>query len=234
MFVFPTRLFRPTSLRIRLVGAAMPGPRSVSGDAQFADMGGGGRWIADFGEAHLWEREEVLAWRRVAAAADGGAQAMLVPLADRRHQPLTNPLITPDSFGLETWVDDPDDWTADQVIATVTADAALGATELTFDFGAPLSLLGGEHFSINHPSWGWRLYAVTRVKSGGSGLGTSTVVDFRPPLREAIDAADDVPLNFDSPRCLMRSVGEIDATLEMLKFGKATAQFEEAGKPDAA
>jgi hypothetical protein len=231
--VFPTRLFNPASLRVRLEGAALDGGRSLAGESQFADLSGGGRWVADFGETNLWRREKVLAWRRVAGAADGGAGLFLVPLADRRHQPLTNPLSTPDAFGLSTWVDDETDWAPDQVTAEVTADAALGATELAFDYTGPLPLVGGEHFSILHPSWSWRLYRVQRVKSGGLGSGDATVIDFRPPLREAVTAGESPGtfLNFDSPRCLMRAVGDIEPTIELLRFGKAQAAFEEAGKP---
>jgi hypothetical protein len=59
------------------------------------------------------------------------------------------------------------------------------------------------------------------------------VVDFRPPLREAIVAADSPStlLNFDSPRCLMRADGDFSETVDMQRFGKATARFVEAGKP---
>ena len=234
MFVFPTRLFNPQSLQVRLIGQAISGGASLSGEAQFADVSGGGRWVADFGEAALWKREKVLAWRRIAAAADGGAQQILVPLADRRHQPLTNPLSASDPFGLSTWDDGLTPWAPDQVTATVTVDAALGQTEVSFTYSAPLPLLGGEHFSILHPTWGWRLYRATRVKSGGAGSGDATVCDIRPPLREALAAADATKLNFDSPRCLMRVDGDIDCTVEMNRFGKASARFIEAGKPDGA
>lgn len=231
--VFPTRMFNPPSLRVRLTGAALDGGRSLAGEAQFADLSGGGRWVAEFGETNLWRREKVLAWRRFAAAIDGGAAQVLVPLADRRHQPLVNPLTTPDPFGLATWVEDETDWTPDQVTAEVTADADAGATELAFTFDAPLPLLGGEHFSILHPTWSWRLYRVSRVKSGGAGSGDATVIDFRPPLREAIVAAESPAtlLNFDSPRCLMRATGDVDPTIELLRFGRAEATFEEAGRP---
>jgi hypothetical protein len=235
-YVFPVRLFAPTSLQVRIMGAALTSPANVAGEAQFAEISGGGRWVADFGEAALWTPAKVKAWRALAAAADNGATPILVPLGDRRHQPLTNPLVTPDAFGLSIWDDGLTPWTADQVDAIVTADAALGETELTFAIIAPKALVGGEHFAINHPTWGWRLYIVTRVKSGGLGTGDTTVVDFRPPLREAIVAADSPAtlLNFDSPRCLMRVDGDMSETLDMLRFGHATARFVEAAKPTAA
>lgn len=229
--VFPTRLFAPPSLQVRLLGQAITGGASLSGEAQFAEVGGGGRWVADFGEACLWTREKVLAWRRFAAAADGGATSLLVPLADRRHQPLNNPYTGPDAFGLDTWVSDESDWTAAEVTAPASA-AALGATALSFAYTAPKALLGGEHFSIHHATWGWRLYRVSRVVSGGTvGSAVSTSVEVRPPLREAIAAS--TPLNFESPRCLMRVDGDVDCTVEQLRFGNASARFVEAGGPAA-
>jgi hypothetical protein len=230
-FVFPTRLFNPQSLRPTIVGAALDGGRSLAGENQFADFGGGGFWQVEFGETPLWRRRQMLAWRAIAVAADSGATDILVPLADRRHQPLTNPLTTPDLFGLSTYDDGLTPWAPDQVTAEVTADAALGQTQIAFAFTAPKPLLGGEHFSYEHATWGWRLHRISRVVSGGVGSGDATVVDFRPPLREAIVAAPTALLNFDSPRCLMRADGSIEPELSQLKFGRASARFKEAGKP---
>lgn len=228
--VFPTRLFGPTSLQARLVGQAITGGVSLSGEAQFADVGGGGRWVIDFGESALWTPDKVLAWRRFVAAADGGAQWLIVPLADRLHQPLTPKYTGTDTFGTATWVADVTAWTAEEVTATTSADAALGATSMTFDFTAPQALVGGEHFSILHATLGWRLYRVSRVISGGAvGSAVSTQVKFRPPLREA--AASGAALNFESPRCVMRVDGDISESLEMLKRGKAQARFIEWGGP---
>lgn len=233
-YVFPSRLFRPTSLQARLIGAAMTAPANLAGEAQFSEVSGGGRWVIDFGEAALWTPDKVKAWRALSAALDNGAMPVLVPLADRRHQPVTNPLVTPDPFGLTIWDDGETPWTPDQVTAPVTATALLGATELTFSYTAPKALVGGEHFSIEHPTWGWRLHRVTRVKSGGAGSGDTTVVDFRPPLREAISSDSPATLlNFDSPRCLMRVDGDMSETVDMGRFGKASARFVEIGKPPA-
>lgn len=229
-WVFPTQLFAPQSLQPRLLGAAVSGGVAISGDAQFAEFSGGGRWVVDFGESTLWTPSKVKAMRALSAAADSGATQILVPLADRRHQPLINPYAGADTFGRLIW--DESTWTWAEVDAVVSADAALGETELSFTFTAPKAIEGGEHFSVEHPAWGSRLYRITRVKSGGLGSGDPTVVDFRPPLREAIAAADTVQLNFESPRCLMRVEGDLEPTVEMLKFGKLpSARFVEAAKP---
>lgn len=226
--VFPTRLFAPSSIQPRLVGQAVGGGASLSGEAQLAEVGGGGRWVVEFGDSNLLTREKVLAWRRFVAAADGGATSLLVPLGDRRHQPVNSHYAGSDAFGTDTWAADESAWTAEEVTASASA-AALGATALTFTFTGPKPLLGGEHFSIHHATWGWRLYRVTRVVSGGSGGGGSTSVQVRPPLREAIGTS--TPLNFESPRCLMRVDGDLSETLDMLRFGRATARFVEFPGP---
>lgn len=228
--VFPARRFSPASLQARLVGQAISGGVSLSGEAQFADVSGGGRWVIDFGESALWEREDVLAWRRFVASADGGAQSLLVPLHDRICQPVSAVYPDTDTFGLETWVTDRTAWTADEVTATTTATAALGATALAFNLTAPKALLGGERFAILHATWLWRLYTVARVKTGGTvGSAVATTIDIRPPLREAV--ASGTALNFDNPRCVMRVDGDISETLSLLKYGKASARFVEYPGP---
>lgn len=227
--MFPTRLFKPSSLAIRLIGQAQSGGVAASGEVQFADLAGGGRWVADFGETPLWTPAKVKAWRALAAAADGGATPILVPLADRRGQPLSNPLVTPDPFGLTVYDDGLTPWTPDQVTATTTADMALRATSADFTFSAPKALSGGEHFAVSHATWGWRLYRIIRVDAGGLGSGDATTVTFRPPLREATAAG--ALLNFDSPRCVMRADGDIDLTLTGLRRGQASARFVEQPTP---
>lgn len=228
-YVFPARLFRPSSLQARILGASVSGGQAVSGEAQFGDLSGGGRWAVDFGEAALWSRAKVGAWRALSAAADAGAMQILVPLADRINQPVTNPLVTPDSFGLTIYDDGATPWVPDQVTAPLTSDAALGATQIACTFSAPRALIGGEHFSIEHPTWGWRMYRIIRVISGGAGSGDATVFDFRPPLREAAVISD--LMNFDSPRCLMRTDGDMDLVIDRLKLARASARFVEAGIP---
>jgi hypothetical protein len=224
--VFPTRLFGPSSLQARLVGQAITGGVSLSGEAQFADASGGGRWVVDFGETALWTKEKVLAWRRLAAMLDGGAASVIVPFADRRHQPVNPKYTGSDTFGTTTWVADRDAWTAEEVTAVTTADAALGATSLAFNLTAPLALLGGEKLAILHSTMSWRIYEIGRVKTGGTvGSAVATTVDIRPPLRQAVASAS--ALNFTSPRCVMRVEGDMSETLGQLKFGKASARFVE-------
>lgn len=226
--VYPSRALGAASLQLRLVGQAITGGVSLSGEAQFADASGGGRWIGEFGDISLLTREARLMYRRFVAAADGGAQSLIVPVADRLHQPVNPKYTGTDTFGRDTWVSDITAWTAEEVTAVTTANMALGATSCTLNLTAPKALLGGELFSILHTTQGWRLYRVSRVVSGGTvGSAVSTVVQFRPPLREA--ATSGKALNFESPRCVMRVDGDLSETVQQFRFGKAAARFVEIG-----
>lgn len=227
MLVCPTRLFAPTSLQARLVGAALgTGSAALNSEQGFVDVAGGGRWMLEFGEATLRTRDLVLAWRRMVTLLDGGATPILVPLADRRHQPINPQYTGTDTFGLDTWVDDPTSWSPVEVTAPLSADAALGATELSFALTAPLRLQGGERLSILHSTYSWRIYEIGRVKTGGTvGSAVATTVTIRPPLREAVSSGDQ--LNLESPRGVFQSVGDLSETLTMLRIGKGQARFVE-------
>lgn len=227
-YVFPTRLFAPKGLRPRPLGQALSGGAALAGEENFGDVSGGGRWVVDFGETTLWTPAKILQWRALEAAADGGATPILVPLADRLHQPITPKYTGADTFGLSTWVADATAWTIEEVTATVSANAALGATTLSFTYtntSSVKTLVPGMHFAILHPTWGWRLYRIIRVTAGGIGAGEATTVVFRTPLREAVTAG--AHLNFDSPRCVMRVDGDISADVQANRFGKAQARFVE-------
>lgn len=226
MLVFPTRLFRPTSVTPSIVGGSQAGGRSVGGVSQYGELSGGGLWSIEFGPSSLWNRETFMAWRALEAASANGARPMIVPLADRRHQPITPQLSATPFDDLSLW-DDTVEWDQAEVEAIVTSPALLRATSLSFDFTAPTPLVGGEHFSILHGgNKGWRLYRVTEVVSGGLGSGDATTIRFMPPLRASV--ATDTALNFDSPRCVCNAPSGLAAVLDMLRFGSSSgASFVE-------
>jgi hypothetical protein len=214
MLVFPTRLFNPTSLRVRPIGAAASGGRSMAGIEQLGALSGGGLWSITFGEVNLWAREKFMAWRALEAALDSGATPILVPLGDRRHAPVTSPPVSL-AFDDDALWDDGSGWTASEVTATTTADAALRATSLTFAFAGPVDLVGGEFLSVLHAGGlGWRLYQIVRLTDNGGGSYTAVI---RTPLRAAV--ASGTPLNFEAPRCVCRLDGDPGTVLDMLRFG---------------
>jgi hypothetical protein len=225
--VFPTRLFKPAMMTPSLIGAALDGGRSLSGDAQFAELSGGGRWSVAFSDISLIRPPQVKAWRALEAALDSGATPILVPLADRRHQPLLNPKYSGgDGFGLSIWDEGVTPWTPEEITAVVAADAALRSTQLTFTYAGGAPLMGGEHFSIEHARHGARMHRISRIVAQG---GTVTI-EFRPPLREAVSVGE--LLNFESPRCTMRLDGEMAAPLTMWRWASgASVKFVETFPP---
>lgn len=232
-FVFPARLFSPNSLRLRPLGQALSGGASLSAEENFADASGGGSWFADFGETALWTPDLINAWQAFEAFADGGATPIIIPFANRLTQPLDPEFDPADEFGMSTWVDDVTAWTAYQVTATTTADAALGATTLSFDYtnaSGNKRLKAGMHMAVLHPTWSWGIYRIIRVLSGGLGTGDATTVKFRTPLLEAVPSGS--ALNFDTPRFVARIDGDVSADVQLLKYGKAQARFiDYPGKP---
>jgi hypothetical protein len=228
MVVCPVRALGPVTMQPRLVGQAISGGVSLSGEQQFADASGGGRWFIDLGDLNLITRDAVLMWRRFVAACDGGAQPILFPFADRRHQPVNAKYTGSDTFGTDTWVSDASAWTPEEAWGVLSSSAALGATSLSMAFHGSLRLQGGEKFSPEPGTLGWRAHTVTRVISGGLGSGDATEIQFRPPLREAITTGSPSGLlNFESPRCVVRADGDLSEVLQQFRFGKASARFIE-------
>lgn len=226
MLVFPARLFRPQTVTPQLIGGAVTGGVSAGGVSQYADMSGGGLWQIEQRGITLRDRETYMAFRALSSAARNGATAMIVPVEDRKHQPINAKLTTTPFDDTSLW-NDAVAWDQAEVDAIVTSTAALRATTLHFTYAAPKALVGGELFSILHGgNKGWRLYSVDQLVSGGLGTGDATVVNISPPLRAA--TAIDTPLNFDSPRCVCRVVGGLAALWNRLdRVGPADAVFQE-------
>jgi hypothetical protein len=129
---FPTALFSPSSLRASLVGGTVSSGQSLSGITQFAMAAGGAYWQFEMGESTLWTKEKLNTWEAIAAATDNGATPFVVPLAQRRRQPFTDPK-------RDAGVGNSDDstfsdgalWPAEYITASIVGSAALRATRLS-------------------------------------------------------------------------------------------------------
>jgi hypothetical protein len=222
MLTFPTAFFAPQGLQPRPVGASTNSGGSLSGLTQFAATAGGFHWEVDLTGVALWTREKTLVWRAIELASDGGATGFVVPLCDRIHQPFANPKRLTTGFRDDAVFSDGALWVADQITAATVGAGALRATSLTISFVGPAPLIGGEKFTVWHPTKGQRLYGVKSLVDNGDGTLT---IQFRPPLREAMLAGD--TLDFDNPRCVMRVDGDMSAALELLKRGTGAVKFVE-------
>jgi hypothetical protein len=226
MLVFPTRLFRPQTVLPQLVGGLVSGGVSAGGVSQYADMSGGGFWQIEQRGIVIRNRETYMAFRALSSAARNGATPMIVPVEDRKHQPITPKLSTTPFDDLTLW-DDGTAWDQAEVDAVVTVTAPLRATSITCTYTGPKPLVGGELFSFLHGgNKGWRMHSLDELVSGGEGDGGTTVFNFSPPLRASV--AVDTPINFDSPRCVCQVVGGLPALYSRLdRTGSADAVFRE-------
>lgn len=192
---------------VRVEGSTISGGTSLSGIDDPIRADGGGFVVAEFSEGSTFTRTDVLAWRAMTLGMDHGAAQVIVHFCDPLHQPVIGRDSVPHSD--QTPFSDDTEYLSATVFAETTAPAALRATTLAISIDAPTALLGGEWFSIQHPTWGWRAYQIMSIDSDTLG--------FRPPLREAV--ASGTHIEFDDPRCTMRLAA---ATSNALSSGRYT------------
>jgi hypothetical protein len=106
----------------------------------------------------------------------------------------------------------------------------LRATSLDLAILNAGDLVGGESFSIDHPTMGHRLYEIKTAIYDDDDLATIT---FNPPLREAVTSG--TRLEFDRPRCTMRLVNpsSMDLSVVPWTFNSASVDFIECDLDDA-
>ncbi|MBN9007236.1 MAG: hypothetical protein J0H40_17700 [Rhizobiales bacterium] len=188
---------------------------------------GGGFWSASLNNIEFLHRNDTLVWRAIRQQCNGGVVPIIVCRRDIEWIPLPagQSLISniPHSDG--SLFDDGSGYTQ-SVIDVVTSGAApLRATSLVLKQLNCADLQGGESFSIQHESFGWRLYEIGSVDKIDD-LFTS--VTFNPPLREAVP--DGTQVEFDAPRCTMKLVdsSSMDLNIKSFPFSLATVKFVES------
>jgi hypothetical protein len=217
--------FNFQTTNIRRVGNVVDGGTTLSGFNDTIETDGGGFWVADFTEGEAIEREDGLAWRAQTDDMGAGSKAVIVLLCAERHfQPV---LDRPSAYGTPPNTPIADDAPDKGANYTVTADAALRATTLHIAGVSELPIIGGEKFSIQHPTWGWRVYLI-----GPDGLTDDGTISFNPPLREAVTSG--TALEFDTPRCQMRPAQKVDNQTDQGVFTSCAISFvEDMRKPAA-
>jgi hypothetical protein len=232
---FPRTLLREQTGSWQVVGSTVSPGQSASGVFTRARMDGGGYWRAEYGSINLRTADHVRAWRAVDVLCDSGASPIVVPMCDKRQMPAPivngKPLY---SYGKISHSDgtlfsDGTGYYQPVVRAVAFNSAALRATTMQIQvlYGSPLR--GGEIFSINHPSQGWRCYQIGTVQTNDVGVSTVT---FRPPLRDVV--ASGAVIEFDRPRCTMMLADPnvLKLTMTMRRFANPDASFIEYIFPD--
>lgn len=200
---FPTCLFSFANREIMVVQNVISGGTSLAGDETVIATDGGGRWRAEYANAPLNRRDKVMAWRACRANMEGGVVPFIFPICDARHQPVKKSIGVPHSD--DTPFDDDTLYESGGGDVVATTDASLRATSITINATAlQKPIIGGERFSIDHPTWRHRLYEIKKVEGNR--------IYFRPPLREAVPAGTSI--EFRDPKCVMRLAGDMTAPLD--------------------
>lgn len=237
---FPRLLLREKSHSWNLAGvAAMPGDTANSVSV-ITRSDGGGFWKCSMTDVSLSggfptskgkqrQRISTLLWRAVRQIGNGGVQPIIVYRNDSLFRPW------PEGVAQSVGVDipnGPDDTLFDdetgyyQSTIDIESDAAdLRATSLDITMNYAGELMGGESFSIEHPTMDWRLYEIATIDMTSN---TTATITFNPPLREAIEAG--TRLEFDRPRCKMRlaNPGSMDLTVVPWTFNSGSVEFVES------
>lgn len=223
---FPRRLIREETHDWNIVGnTAGAGQTATSSVDVRSD--GGGLWMASFNTVRIGNDVDTKLWRAVRQICNGGVTPIIVPRNDILFVPWPDGLaggydgVTHDDGAL---FDDDSGYYQSIIDVTARGNSLLRATTMEFDIEYCGPLQGGESFSIEHPTFGWRLYEIGTVETDG----VTATVTFNPPLREAVE--DGERIEFDRPRCLMKlaTPGAMDIQITALPFNAPSVKFIES------
>jgi hypothetical protein len=206
IYDWPTQL-AAVGFEFDLLGQTIAGPITLAQTRQVGSFDGG-YWLATLSGIAVVGKDRVLAFRRLRALLQGGANQLRVPVCDKGNAPWPGSARKALSlFSDGVTFSDGTSFSSAVVSVVLGADAALRATRIVPTVQAAAPIYGGEYFSI-----GDHLYQVAQVLVDGSW-------QIVPPLREAVPAGTDI--NFDHPVCVMTLVGEeqMNLALERQRMG---------------
>lgn len=221
LLVFPTHFFGIYAKDVDIEQASVSGGVALNGDEDVIATDGGGRWTADMPDIALNRREKIMAWRGFKSATGGGIDPFVFPICDARHQPTLGRGRVPHSDG-SSFSDD-SLYASTDCTAELSADAALRATTISIAItalGKPL--IGGERFTIDHPTMRHRCYQIGRISAQTDEAAT---FQFHPPLREA--AVSGTEVDFNDPRFVARIDGSMRAPLANPRFAAGAVRVVE-------
>jgi hypothetical protein len=219
---FPTGLFGFLEQEVDIERQTLKGGTALSGEQDVVSADGGGRVFAEFAAGSLVDRDKILAWRALLGVLEEGVTRIVVPFCDPRHTPYGGRRAVPHSDG--TPFSDGSLYIGGGPVAINTAIVNLRGTSLAVVGVFTQPLIGGEWFTIEHPTKGARAYKVRSVEPGE--VAGVTIVSFVPPLREAVAAGAEV--DFATPRCVMVQDGRASSRLQNRRYTEAAIRFIEA------
>ncbi len=224
--VFPPKLMHEADHDWNIVGNTATAGNTATSSVDIRSDGGG-FWSASLNNIQFLDQADTLLWRAVRQLCNGGINPIIVPRNDG--------VFAPFSIGPRSYANIPhndaslfDDISGySQPVIDVVASGSVNnrATTMQLNLNNCATLQGGESFSINHPTFGWRLYEVASAIVIDS---THTQITFNPPLREAV--SDGYYIEFDQPRCTMKLVNSaaMDLNVTTWPFSLASVKFIES------
>lgn len=235
---FPRLLLREKQHAWNLVGVAATPGQTAQSVAPIIRSDGGGFWSCSMSDVSLSghgsakgrdrQRLSTLLWRAVRQICDGGVNAIVVPRNDALFRPwpagIAQGVPAPIPHSDDSLFSDGTGYYQPTINVTSNGDAPLRSVGLNLNLIRCGSLVGGESFSILHPTMGWRIYEIGTVIYTDA---THATVTFRPPLREAVVGGTDI--EFDRPCCTMRlaNPGSMNLTVQPWTFNSASVDFVE-------
>lgn len=208
MDYWPSAFFPAPEVRWRLQNRVIRGGQPVLGPARMSGTIGAGLWVCEMSGIWLRKRDQLRVARTLDMILDGGLTSIVVGTCETAFAPWARPADpVPHSDGSP--FSDETFYAGSAPVGSVVAGAPLRATKLRIGLPAGVSLLGGEAFSIRHPTKGERRYQVARVDGDE--------VTFRPELREAVAAGTEV--HFHNPGCVMK-LANPDEFFEPIRLGR--------------
>lgn len=218
--IWPRDLFRAAVVNWRPSGGLVTGGSAFNGVPQRGFLGGGPYWKLTLGDIHLLTRAQLKTARALEAALDQGAAPIDVGPCDCQFSPLPGGAYVSVSHSDASAFSDDSLYEGGPMEATFGADAALRAAWVDIAMlTTGMTLEGGEHFSVDHPNMGRRMYRIFGVDG--------TLANIRPLLREAVSAGD--AIDFNKPSCLMAlaSPDAFQVPVSMGRFATVSAEFVE-------
>lgn len=217
--VFAQELLWPDSLRWYLARVTDSGGVSEGGLERLAVTDGGGKWMCE-ATVPLLDVATIKLARAVINRTKGGSVPLLVPFFNDAEGAF--PLGIPGGtvpFSDDASFSDGSEFVSRAIEISASA-APLRATTLTITIAAAGDLIGGEMFSIIHPTRDEHMYCIDAVNGDGT-------IDISPPLREAIP--DETELNFDTPKCkmILTNPGEAMAPIKPPYLSSLSLTFRE-------
>jgi hypothetical protein len=224
---WPRAMLYPQTERWSRPGRHVSGGQLVSGALAGGRTDGGGFWACKQSGITLSSVAQIKLWRAMEEIVGDGVTQFIVPMCEGRFKP--SPAGGRSMGGIphsdKTNFSDGGGYWQGVITASVHAAAARRATTIVLDMTLAGPLVGGEFFSIDHPTMGRRLYKIGRVASIS---GTLNTVSFGPPLREAVAGGE--VADFDDPGCTMQVASPNDFAVELTNgwVGDVDVAFIEA------